>query len=147
MKLFKMALVALALCAQTAMADEKIESVKFFEPTQQDYNCCSKDIKAQQHRYQVAKDQKHWQDAADNALFYWTRAWVHFNWAVATAYSKTGWKDEAALKDALSFLSLAITDATNADSKEGVRILKLCARNSETITKRIEELHKKAESN
>lgn len=143
-------LAALLLVPMFAHADDLVHEVtisgtKFFEPTQADYNCCAKAIKVQQKMYQSAKEDKRWNETVDLALFHWTKAWAYFNWSMDTATSDAAWNDEVTLKDALDLMSLAATEATAADSKEGSRILKKCAKNSKWMTERIEQLHRQVE--
>lgn len=104
--------VVLSLLISTAvMADGRA----FFEPTQADYDCCNSEIMAQQERYYEAKNKGDYDEAVVNALFYWTRAWLHFNEAVKVGVVGGQWSlDADELNKALGLLDKAGADAKAA---------------------------------
>lgn len=120
--------------ASTAGTIVTKSGAKFFEPTQQDFNCCSQAIVDQQDAYYTAKEAGDYEQAVDNALFYWTRAWAHFNKGIDTITKSGAFGSKDKLNEAISYMDLASADALKAKEKgSGVeqadRILGLVAKN------------------
>lgn len=97
-----------------ATAPAVVESVRYFEPTQADYDCCHVAVKAQQAAYVKARDLKDWATAQYNALFWFAKAWLSFNQAMSIVQSVDGWNSEVALNEALLHLKDADTYISKA---------------------------------
>lgn len=94
---------ALLLMGHGLRAEEGIR--KFFEPSQADYDCCYKAIRAQQTAYFTAKNAKQWDLARSLALFHYVRAWLYNNQANAMISTKEGWNSIPKLNEALWLLA------------------------------------------
>jgi hypothetical protein len=134
----KIALVFLLALASFASADQYDKL--YFEPTQADFDCCHKAIGKQQKEYKAAKKAGDYDKSVELSLSYWTRAWLHFNKGMATA--KGAGKDEAALQEALNYLSFAEADATRSSDSRSSEILEKVSKNRKLIQAKVSKLEK-----
>ncbi len=88
----------------------KLEKV-YFEPTQDDCNCCWREIEDQVKAYQEAKAAGDFEGARENALFHFQKAWLWNNQAYA--YIQIGYLqyDQDGLERAKEWLLNAIKEA------------------------------------
>lgn len=141
MKKSILAMALMFIIAATAFAAETIWSRLFFEPTQEDYDCCHVEVQGQYHNYLDAKGAGDYTEAVRLSLFYWTRGWLHFNEAMR--HVNIGWNDPDKIESALPFFDLAVKDATSANNKEGKVILALVEKNRALAVKQAEALRSK----
>lgn len=129
----------LVLITILAMASSLSASV-YFEPTQADYDCCSKAIMAQQEAYRAAKKAGDYETAVSLAVTHNTRAWLHFNKAMKVAKAKGAFKDAEALIEALAYLNEAEKDALASD--KGEACLEKVLKNKAIIVDKLAKLRK-----
>lgn len=99
-----------------SLAGEAPVAHKYFEPTVDEWNCCAKDIRAQQARYAAARDKKDYEGARAEAIWNFQIAWQYNNEANALLSSKAIWEDKEKIKDAIALLDKAEA-SLEADAK------------------------------
>jgi hypothetical protein len=151
MKLKHLFLALVMLLPMAAKADEAApvettitaqEQAVFFEPTQANYDASGPAITEQETRYKEAKKAGNYLEAVKQSLFYWTRAWLHFNKAISTISTEAAWNDPETLKLALTLLDKAEADAKLGKGAEAARILGLVVNNRAAIEKQMAWLKK-----
>jgi hypothetical protein len=149
MRLIAMLLLFSALTVTTAFADAPTtaqgEARVFFEPTQEDFDCCHVEIGEQQTRYEKAKGNGDYDEAVANALYFWTRAWLHFNEGIKV-WGMGGVKKTAEeLNEALALLDKAEADAIKAEpSSQTKDCLAKVKRNRKTIATQLKAVEQGA---
>lgn len=92
---------------RTAFAEAKTGAKHYFEPTVAEWNCCAKEIRAQQADYIASRDAKDYSGARKNAIWHFQIAWQFNNEANAMLSDKVGWGSVEMIKEALALLDSA----------------------------------------